>query len=113
METNSRIGDIIENATCLCFGVATADLRPAVRTDRMFTDCLHFIWYFRHYVEKMPASSLSKMYGRTRRNVFAAVSKIDSGTRTQSYYKDMKDRIFLEMKREALGMAECPPEKKE
>lgn len=112
-EENGRMGAIIEEAACACFGVDTDDLRPGRRTDRKFTDCLHFVWYFRHYIEGAPVSSLSRAYGRTPRNIFAAISKIDSGTRTQSYYRDLKETIFTEMKRGALRQSECPPGKKE
>lgn len=76
----------IENRICSYFGVCPEVLGRERRTDRRTTDCLHFIWYMRHYAEGRSHLQLAREYGRTPRNVKKAISKIRDGIASQPYY---------------------------
>lgn len=76
----------IENRICAYFGIDPETLGRDRRTDRRTTDCMHFIWYMRHYFEGRSHLELAREYGRTPRNVKHAVSKIRAGIKSQPYY---------------------------
>lgn len=95
--TSSKFGRIIERSCCRQFGIGIPELYDGKRKDRTFTDCLHFVWYFRNRMEGFSLTSLSRAYGRTRRNISAAIAKITSGTKTQEYYISRKKAIMEDM----------------
>ena len=90
---SEKLGWLIEYYSCGLFGINMDELRESRRKDRQFTDCLHFVWYFRNKAEGVSLSRLSQAYGRTPRNISAAIAKIVSGIRTQEYYRSRKDAI--------------------
>lgn len=99
MEESFKMGRCIEEAVCRCFGIMIEEIESGIRLDRKFTDCLHFIWYYRHYVERVSLNSLSVKYGRSTRNIRYAISKVRNGMRTQPYYKEMHERVLIEILR--------------
>lgn len=104
----------IEEAVCRRFGIPTEDIRTVRNLDRRFTDCLHFIWFYRHFAEGVTFRVLSWEYGRSVRNIKYAVSKIVNGMRTQPYYKEVHLEILEEIIRGEDGSPVClPGEKKE
>lgn len=114
MEKESRMGFYIEGAVCRCFGIEMSELRTSKRLDRQFTDCLHFIWFYRHFADGVTFGRLSSEYGRSARNIKYAVSKIANGMRTQPYYKEVHLEILKEIIRGEDGSPVClPGEKKE
>lgn len=104
----------IEEAVCRRFGIPAEDIRTVRNLDRRFTDCLHFIWFYRHFAEGITFGRLSSEYGRSVRNIKYAVSKIANGMRTQPYYKEVHLEILEEIIRGEDGSPVClPGEKKE
>lgn len=83
----------IEKRICAYFGISPEALGRDRRSDRRTTDCLHFIWYMRHYAEGRSCLWLAREYGRTPRNVKHAVSKIRSGIMSQPYYAEIYKAI--------------------
>ena len=94
---SGKIGWLIEICTCGLFGIGTDELRDSDRKDRTYTDCLHFIWYFRNKIEGVSLTRLARIYGRTPRNISLAIAKIASGVRTQDYYICRKKAIMEDM----------------
>ena len=113
MEKESRMGLYIEGAVCRCFGIEMSELRTSKRLDRQFTDCLHFIFYYRHYLEGLSRRQITEIYGRKLRNISYAFSKIKDGIQTQPYYIEMHRKIMSAMIMGTFENPECPREKKE
>lgn len=109
---NETLSSLIEDKSCKCFNVTRDEIRMSRRKDRAFTDCLHFIWYLRHRIEGCTVKELSSIYGKTQRNIFSAISKIENGVITQPFYINMKSKIMEEMIRGAIENSEAPQEGK-
>lgn len=95
--SSGKLESLIEKCTCELFGITVDELKVSSRKDRPYTDCLHFIWYFRNKLEGVSLARLAKIYNRTPRNISTAIAKIANGVRTQDYYICRKNIIMENM----------------
>lgn len=107
-----------EPLICGMYGVDREDLVNTGRRRRhgRVTECLHLIVYFLHYKGSMSIRGIARLYSMTPRNVSYIASKMRYGISTQSYYRDMAERVeaaAAEMKKAASDNADTAFGKKE
>lgn len=56
----------------------------------------YMVWHYLHQEKKVSAAVLAKDFCRTKRAIFAGLSKIRNGIKKQKYYKDIYSNFKYE-----------------
>lgn len=94
----------IEEIVCSHFGMDVDEMRSRERKSRRKTDCLHFIWYMRHFYEGVSINGLAREYSKTPRNIYFAIAKIREGIITQKWYAE----AFEKLRQKGASVADAP-----
>lgn len=77
MERDEIIG-LVESAVAEHFGIKQETIRSGGKS-RAVSDSRLFLWYFLHYRWNMTSLEIAKEYGKSKRNIYYAVSFVREG----------------------------------